>query len=935
MVKVHPSNDKRNVQRMYAILDDQSNRTLGRPEFFDKMGVALDQTQKYTLVSCAGTHMTQGRHAQGFTVTSCDNSYSLTLPDILECSEIPNTRSEIPTPEILRHYKHLQDIKIPDLVPGTEILLLIGRDLPEAHHIFEQRIGPRNSPFAQRLGLGWVVVGDVCTGKAHKPDLVNVLKTCILEDGRPTIFPQCDYKLVIKSHGDTPNLNTDIFAKTKHDDKPGLSIEDKEFLQIMDKGFMKDKTGHWSAPLPFRKPRARLANNKPQALKRAHMLDTSLKKNAVKRRHFTEFMEEIFQNVHAEIAPPLKEKEECWYLPVFGVYHPKKKDQIRAVFDSSAKYEGHSLSSVLLSGPDLTNNLTGILLRFRENAVGITGDNQQMFYQFYVHEHDRNFLRFLWYEDNDTTKELMDYRMCDHVFGNSPSPAVASYGPRRIANLAANTIGTDVKNFMDQNFYVDDGITSVESPDEAVSLVKRTQKALYEEGGLKFHKIASSDKEVLKAFPEVDLEKNLKTLDFSKNSLPVQRSLGLSWDLEKDCFIFQIADLQKKPLTKRGVLSGVNSLYDPLGFLSPVTLGGKLILRKVTSECTDWDEPLTGDVQEEWETWLKSIQDLKCLSIPRRYFPSNVVKSALRDLYIFCDASEKAIATAAFLRATDDDGQQHASFVLGKSKVAPQHGHTIPRLELCVSVLAVKIGEIISEELSLPKETIKYFTDSKVVLGYLKNKTRRFYVYVEHRVSRILQYSNAKQWFYIPTDMNPADHGTRYMLPSSLNASFWLSNQIFEGINMNETSSQNFPLINPDMDEEIRPQAKTCKTAVKTIPTLGTDRFGRFSDWNKLLKAISLLQHIAKVCKLKLSEHSYHKGWHYCHSYKTVESRNQASNFIVKQFQQSAYCKEIQYLTEEKQLPRDSSVLVLSPFLDKDGILRVGGRLKNMNLPYP
>ena len=273
--------------------------------------------------------------------------------------------------------------------------------------------------------------------------------------------------------------------------------------------------------------------------------------------------------------------------------------------------------------------------------------------------------------------------------------------------------------------------------------------------------------------------------------------------------------------------------------------------------------------------------------------------------------------------------------LLGKSKVAPQHGHTIRRLELCAAVLAVEIGEILSEELSLPKETIKYFTDSKVVLGYLENKTRRFYVYVEHRVSRILQYSNAKQWFYIPTDMNPADHGTRYMLPSSLNASFWLSNQIFEGINMNGTSSQNFPLINPDTDEEIRPQAKTCKTAVKTIPTLGTDRFSRFSDWNKLVKIISLLQHIAKGCKLKFSEHSYHKGWHYCHSYKTVESRNQASNFIIKQFQQSAYCKEIQYVTEEKQLPRDSSVLVLSPFLDKDGILRVGGRLKNMYLPYP
>lgn len=179
-------------------------------------------------------------------------------------------------------------------------MLLVGRDLPEAHHVFEQLIGPKDSPFAQRLGLGWVVIDDVCTGKIHKPDKVSVLKTRILDGGRPTIPPQCDHEFVVK--------------------QTSCSLENR-------------------------------------------------------------------QNDHAEVASALRDSEECWYLPVFGVYHPKKKDQIRAVFDSS-------LNSVLLSGPDLINSLVGILMRFRKCAVGLTGDIQQMFDQFRVHERDINYLRF-------------------------------------------------------------------------------------------------------------------------------------------------------------------------------------------------------------------------------------------------------------------------------------------------------------------------------------------------------------------------------------------------------------------------------------------------------------------------------------------------------------------------------------------------------------
>ncbi len=94
------------------------------------------------------------------------------------------------------------------------------------------------------------------------------------------------------------------------------------------------------------------------------------------------------------------------------------------------------MNDTLYTGPDLTNSLLGILLRFRREPVAVMGDIQQMFYCFKVDEKHRDFLRFLWYENNDFTKPLIEYRMCAHVFGNSPSPAIATYGLRKTANIS-------------------------------------------------------------------------------------------------------------------------------------------------------------------------------------------------------------------------------------------------------------------------------------------------------------------------------------------------------------------------------------------------------------------------------------------------------------------------------------------------------------------
>ena len=298
-------------------------------------------------------------------------------------------------------------------------------------------MGSDRDPYAQQLKLGWVIVGETCLDRQHKSSHLSVMRTHVLPSGRPSTLQPCENQFKVKEqlsrNGEmgvpckpAHTLEFNVFERTKDDDKPGMSHEDKQFLKQMNSEFKRDSTGSWVAPLPFRSPRQSLPNNREQAVQRAKYLDSSLRRNPTKREHMVEFMQKILDNNHAEVAPPLQNNDECWYLPLFGVYHPKKPDQIRGVFDSSAKFNGISLNNVLLTGPDLSNSLLDVLLRFRREMIAVTADIQHMFHCFIVQEDHRNYLRFLWYRNNDPEQNLIEYRMRVHVFGNSPSPAIAT-----------------------------------------------------------------------------------------------------------------------------------------------------------------------------------------------------------------------------------------------------------------------------------------------------------------------------------------------------------------------------------------------------------------------------------------------------------------------------------------------------------------------------
>ncbi|KAL1252709.1 hypothetical protein QQF64_017402 [Cirrhinus molitorella] len=590
LVSVFPSGCKEESKRMYAILDEQSNRSLARSEFFEIFKIS-GNSYSYTLKTCAGHTETAGRRASGYTVESVDNKISIHLPTLLECNQIPNVRTEIPTPEAAFHHAHLKHIadKIPPLDPDAKILLLLGRDILQVHKVREQISGPGDAPFAQRLDLGWVVVGDVCLGGAHRTQEVRSYKTAILENGRTSHFQPCNNQIRVKEvfgqaarpwHHTAPTsicpslmlsgdrLGQTIFACSPDNHRLAPSMEDLEFLKIMEAECYQDGSKSWVAPLPFRSPRRRLPNNRKQVFDRLVSLERSLEKRPKMKVDFLDFMEKMFKKAHAEVALPLQAGQECWYLPLFGVYHPRKPDRIRVVFDSSASFEGVSLNYILLTGPDLNNSLLGVLMRFRKEQVAITADIEHMFHCFLVKEDHRDFLRFLWYRNNDPTSDIVDYRMRVHLFGNSPSPAVAVYGLRRAAKEAEADCGSDARRFIDREFYVDDALKSFSTEEEAISVLGRAQKMLAA-SNLRLHKIASNRPAVIEAFPFEDRAKDVSSVDFFVDDSPIQRSLGLLWNMRTDTFMFQIEDDQR-PFTRRGVLT----LLSPKTW-RPNGLGGK------------------------------------------------------------------------------------------------------------------------------------------------------------------------------------------------------------------------------------------------------------------------------------------------------------------------------------------------------------------------
>ena len=495
------------------------------------------------------------------------------------------------------------------------------------------------------------------------------------------------------------------------------------------------------------------------------------------------------------------------------------------------------LNSYLLQGPDLTKSLTGVLCRFRKQPVAISCDLEAMFNQVGVIAQDRNFLRFLWWKDGNLEIEPSEFRMKTHLFGATSSPACAMFALRAAAD-DHRTNEKEAAEFVRNDFYIDDGLTSVQNMDEAISLIAAT-RALCERKGFKVHKIVSNSVEVVRSVPADRRCAGLQSLDVGSGDLPVQRTLGVEWNVEADVLSIQVRPRDKQ-VTRRGILSVVSAVFDPLGLVSPFVLKGKLLLRDLCREDLGWDEPVPEVAANAWNEWIASMLALKNVSVPRCYVDGGLKDEMTIELHHFSDASSVGYGQCSYLRMASSDGSLSCSLVMSRSRVAPTKPITVPRLELTAAVLSVRISRFLQDELKLQNVTEYFWTDSMVVLGYIANEARRFHVYVANRVQEIRNHTKPSQWRHIATEENPADLTSRGVDAEDLvdNELWWHGPTFLSDAGLPEQRGQHDL---QDNDPEIRRSASVFSSTASAQEKFAElhERLEYFSDWRRATRAVA------------------------------------------------------------------------------------------------
>ncbi|XP_067947596.1 uncharacterized protein [Watersipora subatra] len=891
---------------VYALLDSGSNTSFITNKTLDNLTAKVSDTKVKlsTLTDVQGSHV-HCKEVNELVIRGFKRQKRLELPACISQTEIPVNPEHIPNAMSVQDWSHLRCISH-ELISQEEsesvhLGLLIGNDLTQA--FIPRKVISRadHEPFAKLTDLGWCIMGNTAQTKSN---LITVHRAVIEPIERQYVTFQANSGEIQDdlSSRILKVLSSD-FKINEHDNHHNaISLEDKRFLEIMHKEVYKDQEGYMTMPLPF-KQYPPVNNSKALATNRFKHLKKKLQ-DPEYSEHYYSFMKQILENGDAELVPDCElDDPHSWYMPHFGVYHPKKPGKIRIVFDGSAKVGGQSLNDFLMQGPDQLSSLIGILMRFRREQVGIACDVERMFHQFRVHKDDRNYLRFLWFDEEG---KVVTYRMKVHLFGAKSSPGCATFGFRALCKQSANTY-TPAKQFINADFYVDDGLTSVSTPQEAVKLVNEAI-SICREGNLHLHKFASNSQVFLRSLP--DTERNLKEiqlLDADGDFQPNERTLGLIWSIKADCFKFT-SQIKENPNTRRGVLSSISSIFDPLGFVSPYILQGKGILQDICRTSAGWDDPLTTNILARWEDWKSSLDDLPLVSIARCYKPTDFGTISKAEVHHFSDASNSGYGAVSYIRLVNSTSKVHCTLLISKAKVTPLKAVTIPRLELQAAVTATQMSAIIRCELGIDV-TETFWTDSQIVLGYIKNETKKFHAYVTNRIQQIRDRSNPSSWFYVPTSANPADHASRGLSAGQLATSNWFTGPDFLWHEPVQFPEQPQPSVQVD-DPEVKSHTLF---AQKDYPSLAK-RLERFSDWKKAVKVVSVF--LNKLFSIR-------------NTVASLTVTHQKALIVIVRLTQEDYLQEIKLLKQRKPIPQNSPLFKLNPFLDKSGLMRVGGRLVN------
>ena len=871
--------------KVNALFDTGADRTYVSESVVQKVKPEWVETRPLSYASFGADSLskTEDRHVYSLCLQGGDGR----VPVNATC--IPSICVPVSKPSIPSHLLLNSELSnVVTVSPGGQVKIdvLIGLDM-----YWRIMTGPvrRLSPdlVAQKSKLGWVVSGAVPSSGGNSVKSVSHQLLC-----QGTCIPAHESFWDLESIG---IVDKEEASKNAASDQVWSTFEET----ITHEG------GRYSVSLPWKEGgREILASNRASALKRLHALTNRFERDPELGQRYHSVISEMWQEgIIEEVDGDVPASGLEFYLP----HHPVVKEEslttkVRPVFDASAKsVNGISLNDCMEAGPNLLPDLVGVLIRFRRWQFALTADVRKAFLQVGVDEKDRDAHRFFW-NDVGTVRIMRFTRV---PFGNKGSPFLLM---ATIRHHLVNLLPTKVSQELKDNLYMDDWLSGCDDEKEAFAMFSEAQEIM-NTAGMELAKWASNSK---------DLSERIKGECQSAIAIS-HKVLGLEWSMLNDMFSFKGFSVSTDTcVTKRLALSLISRLFDPMGFLNPFVIRAKILFQTIWRQGLSWDELLPNDLQQQFRKWLLDLSVLRQWAIPRRFFSINWSQNPKLTVHGFGDASESAYGACIYLVAERADGSSESAFVISRARVAPLKKVTLPRLELLGALLCARLISYVKRELKLDASFDHFcWTDSTVVLAWIKSDPSRWKTFVSNRVTEIHSLVEPSRWNHCQGKCNPADLVTR-------------------GVSADELSQSKLWLQGPT---EVMTQLKSEKLRCSSTTTLLTciDLLSQSDSVSPKKKVSEPIMDVSRHSSLIKSMRVMARVLRFIHNCRHPAEKKEGeltfSELSLAKLQilrdaQKVYSEDIDNLREKGRVSNTSQIIKLSPFLCEDGLLRVKGRLQ-------
>ena len=729
-----------------------------------------------------------------------------------------------------------------------------------------------------------------------------------------------------------------------------MSKDDERILAFYEANVeeIKDSTGQrrLQMPLPWKEG---FPVSVPESFQAAKCRLASQSKRLSKQPERAQKYEETFEAMKREEQAEKVEDEEKWSFEEKAVHYithfATSQAKFRVVYNGALPVNGISLNSMLYRGPMFLESLIGILIRFRQHAYAVIGDIKNMFFQIRLHPKDRNMLRFLPFAKDKQNGEE-HWRFTVMPYGLISIPSIAGYCVKYTAKRNYSRASEDTVRRVEQDFYVDDFITSLPTVEDAKRVAYEVTELL-STTGFTLTKFASNSLEVLESIGQDRLAPTLKEISFSsQEGLPEQKTLGMVWNTANDRMELQNAKAARQKddnLTRRKALSQLNSYFDPLGLWCPFMLKMKLCYSLIVSRTCSWDDPVPEELQEQWNMLASEMNQLSSLTIPRHY---STLEDGVYELHVFSDATQEAMGACVYLRKINDH-MIDTALVLGKCRIFPStqvKKFSIARKELLALCMGVDLLQTSRSSLTISVERIYLWVDSTTVIKWCQCHKRELAKFVRNRVDKILTASNNLVPDYISSNQNPADVACRGIrVKDEKEYTLWTQGPIFL---RQDTDSWQVgmktlqpPVNHADLEAEIVTQcAKINSVCIDGNSSRILQFLSSCSTRIEAEKKLALVMQCFAALRSLTSEDfdiSQHKFRENARILLIKLAQEETMGGIIKRMKGGLTFEEALHHIPTKQ--RDPHLLQLKkyvPFLDSTGVLRIGGRVAYSELAH-